>query len=125
MIEAMKRQTAQTPFITSTAQKQAEKNTGAEQTQTNQLQQNGDEALSVNGEVTKEKVKKAVEQLNQFLSGSSTHLKFQFHDRLKEYYVTIVDDQSNRVIKEIPPKRILDTYADMMRNIGFLIDEKI
>jgi len=122
MIGATQWQAAHPPLANSTPQ--AQKATGADQARPIVTKQTREQILPANEE-TKEKVKKAVDQLNHFLSGSSTHLKFQFHDRLKEYYVTIVDDQSNRVIKEIPPKRILDTYADMMRNIGFLIDEKI
>ena len=42
-----------------------------------------------------------------FLTPLDTSLKFEFHEELNEYYVTIVDNTSNEVIKEIPPKKCL------------------
>lgn len=74
--------------------------------------------------LTKEKTEKVIESMNDFLKESNSHLKFQFHDQLKEYYVTIVDDETNEVIKEIPPKKLLDMYAAMTDFLGLLIDKK-
>ncbi|WP_081979019.1 flagellar protein FlaG [Heyndrickxia ginsengihumi] len=51
-------------------------------------------------------------------------MKFQFHEKLQKYYVAIIDDQTNEVIKEIPPKTLLDTYADMMGHLGLLVNTK-
>jgi flagellar protein FlaG len=74
---------------------------------------------------SKEKVQELVENMNQFLTSSNTHLKFVFHDQLKEYYVTIVNDETDEVIKEIPPKKLLDIYAAMANYLGILVDKKI
>lgn len=122
MIGATQWQAAHPPLTNSTPQ--AQKATEADQARPIVTKENREQSLPANEE-TKEKVKKAVDQLNHFLSGSSTHLKFQFHDQLKEYYVTIIDDKTDQVIKEIPPKRILDTYADMLHHVGILADEKV
>lgn len=73
----------------------------------------------------KEKVVKTVEGLNEFLSPSHTSLKFVFHEKLNEYYVTLVDDKTNEVVKEIPSKKMLDFYAAMTEAIGLMIDKKI
>ncbi|WP_059283465.1 flagellar protein FlaG [Bacillus coahuilensis] len=54
--------------------------------------------------LSKEKAEKTVDTLNQFLENTQTALKFQFHDKLEEYYVTIVDEKSNEVVREVPPK---------------------
>ena len=75
--------------------------------------------------LTKEKTEKVIESMNDFLKESNTHLKFQFHDKLQEYYVAIVDDTTNEVIKEIPPKKLLDMYAAMTDYLGLLVDKKI
>lgn len=74
---------------------------------------------------SKEQTKKVVNRINDFLKESNTHLKFNFHDELKEYYVTIVDDTTNEVIKEIPSKKLLDMYAAMTDYLGLLVDRKI
>ena len=73
----------------------------------------------------KDIVELVVQSLNEFISPINTHLKFEFHEELKEYYVTIIDTLSNEVIKEIPPKKVLDMYAAMAEYLGLLVDRKI
>jgi flagellar protein FlaG len=75
--------------------------------------------------ISKEKTEKIISSLNDFLKASNTHLKFEFHDELQEYYVAIVDDITNEVVKEIPSKKLLDTYAAMTDYLGLLVDRKI
>ncbi|MBM7585878.1 flagellar protein FlaG [Bacillus pakistanensis] len=75
--------------------------------------------------VTKEKLENVVQGMNKFLQASNTHLKFEFHEGLQEYYVTIVDDINHEVIKEIPSKKLLDMHAAMTEFIGLMVDKKI
>jgi flagellar protein FlaG len=74
---------------------------------------------------SKKQVESAVEKLNDFVEPLRTNLKFQLHEELNEYYVTVVNPNTNEVIKEIPSKKILDMYAAMADYMGFLIDKKI
>jgi flagellar protein FlaG len=75
--------------------------------------------------VTKEKMQDVVQGMNEFLHASNTHLKFEFHEKLQEYYVTIVDEQTKEVVREIPAKKILDMYAAMTEFVGLMVDKKI
>jgi flagellar protein FlaG len=63
--------------------------------------------------------------MNEFMATSNTHLKFEFHDKLKEYYVTIVDDRTQEIVKEIPAKKMLDMHAAMTEFVGLLVDKKV
>lgn len=54
-----------------------------------------------------------------------TNLQFKYHEDLNEYYVEIVDPLTNEVIKEIPPKKMLDMYAAMTSFMGIFIDLKM
>ncbi|WP_193372412.1 flagellar protein FlaG [Ornithinibacillus scapharcae] len=74
---------------------------------------------------TLKQVETAVDKLNDFVEPLRTNLKFELHEELNEYYVTIVNPNTNEVIKEIPSKKILDMYAAMGEYMGFLIDKKI
>ncbi|MCJ7840172.1 flagellar protein FlaG [Lederbergia sp. NSJ-179] len=75
---------------------------------------------------TKADVSKVLNGMNQFLKASTqTHLKFEFHDQLNEYYVTLVDETTNEVVREIPPKKILDMFAAMTEYLGLMVDKKI
>jgi flagellar protein FlaG len=73
----------------------------------------------------KDKVEAVVKGLNEFLHPTHTSIKFKLHEKLNEYYVTVVDDSTNEVIKEIPSKKFLDMYADMTERLGILVDKKI
>ncbi|MCK6206013.1 flagellar protein FlaG [Bacillus infantis] len=74
---------------------------------------------------SKDSIEKVVKSINNFLEPSNSHLKFEFHEDLKEYYVTIVDDTTKEVIKEIPSKKLLDMYSAMKEYLGLLVDKKI
>ncbi len=76
-------------------------------------------------EITKEKMEEVVQGLNDFIQPVSTSVKFVLHDRLNDYYVEVVDDKTNEVIKEIPSSKLLDAYANMMEFVGLLVDRKI
>ncbi|HLS06698.1 MAG TPA: flagellar protein FlaG [Bacillota bacterium] len=75
--------------------------------------------------LNKNSVKEITTQLNEFLEPVKTNLKFEYHEDLNDYYVTIVNSSTKEVIKEIPPKKMLDMYASMIEYMGLLIDERI
>lgn len=70
-------------------------------------------------------IEQAVDNLNNFLEPVRRNLKFELHDKLDKYYVTVIDSSTDEVIKEIPPKQILDMYAEMVEFMGLLVDRKI
>ncbi len=74
--------------------------------------------------VSEKSLQNAVNGMNDVVSSANTHLKFEYHDRLNEYYVTIVDDITQEVVKEIPAKKFLDMHADMAEFMGLLVDKK-
>lgn len=76
-------------------------------------------------EVDKDKAENIVESMNEFLESTQTEISFKFHDKLDEYYVSIVNPNTDEVIKEIPPKKLLDMYAAMAEFMGFIVDEKV
>ena len=73
----------------------------------------------------KEKIIEMTEAMNKFISPMHTSLKFELHDELKEYYVSVVDDKTGDVVREIPPKKMLDMYATMIENMSLFVDRKI
>lgn len=72
-----------------------------------------------------EKAKKMTESINRFMETTNTNLRFQYHEELKEYYVTIVDSKTNELVKEIPSKKLMDIYAAMRDFLGLMVDHKI
>ncbi|WP_338471795.1 flagellar protein FlaG [Niallia sp. XMNu-256] len=73
----------------------------------------------------KEKIQEVVKGINDFLSPINTSIKFVLHEKLNDYYIKVIDEKTNEVIKEIPSKKLLDMYANMMDYVGLLVDKKI
>ena len=73
----------------------------------------------------KEKVVETTEAMNRFIGPMHASLKFELHEDLNEYYVTVVDDATGNVLREIPPKKLLDLYAAMVENMALFVDRKV
>ncbi|MBM7607965.1 flagellar protein FlaG [Lysinibacillus composti] len=85
----------------------------------------GEKLTSEEYVLSNEKIHKAVDSLNEIFEINNRNLKFVFHDGLQEYYVQLVDATTDEVIKEIPSKKLLDTFYEMQKLVGMIIDEKI
>lgn len=72
-----------------------------------------------------DKAKQMTESLNALLETTNTKLRYEFHDELEKYYVTIVDTKTDKVVQEIPNKKLMDMYAAMLDFLGVFIDKKI
>lgn len=70
-----------------------------------------------------EKIKKTIEGLSAPLSNSE--IKFGIHEKTNRVTIKIVDKDSKKVIKEIPPEKTLNMIAKCMEIAGVLVDEKL
>ncbi|MDA7025530.1 flagellar protein FlaG [Bacillus sp. CLL-7-23] len=73
--------------------------------------------------VSYEQLEKTVQGANKLMEPSQVHLKFELHEKLGEYYVKVVDNQTEEVVREIPPKHWLDFYAAMAEFMGLIVDK--
>ena len=69
-----------------------------------------------------EAVKKAVEELNKKMANSVA--QFGIHEETNHITIKIVDKESRKVIKELPPEKTLDMIAKVWEMAGLLVDEK-
>lgn len=76
-------------------------------------------------EILKEKLQQAVDTVNEFLQINHSSSKFVLHDGLERYFVQVVDAETEEVVKEIPPKKLLDAFYEMQKLLGMIVDEKI
>lgn len=79
--------------------------------------------LKENEEYTKKELDDALKKVNNFLKDEKTHAEYSVHKDLGTLMIKIVNDESDKVILEIPPKKILDMVASMCRQVG-LLDKK-
>lgn len=76
-------------------------------------------------EISGDTIKRMVDGLNSFLKPTFTSIRYEYHEKLDRYYVTVVDKDTEETIKEVPPKKLLDVYASMAELAGLIVDKKI
>lgn len=83
---------------------------------------NVSEMTDEQGNPTEQAYQTAVNKLNEFMEHTQRNSKFIFHSDLERYYVEVVDAQTQEVVKEIPPKALLDAYYEMQKLAGKIFD---
>lgn len=72
----------------------------------------------------KKELDKALEKVNNFLKDDKTHAEYSVHKDFGTLMIKIVDDESDKVVMELPPEKILDMIASMCKQFG-LLDKKV
>ncbi|MCM1327505.1 MAG: flagellar protein FlaG [Bacteroidales bacterium] len=85
--------------------------------------QNGNMGQRSEQQVSDEQIKKAVEQLNKSIMAHSEAI-FGIHEGTNRVTIKIVDRDTKKVLKEVPPEKTLDMIAKVWEMAGILIDEK-
>ena len=70
-----------------------------------------------------EKIRKAVAEMSKKMT-SNTEAIFGIHDETNRVTIKLVDKDTKKVIKEIPPEETLDMIAKIWELAGILVDEK-
>jgi len=76
-----------------------------------------------NNKSTKKEVDSAVKKLNKLLERENTHAEYSEHKELGTIMVKIIDDDTKKIILEVPSEKILNMVASMCEEAG-LIDKK-
>ncbi len=75
-----------------------------------------------NQQPSKEQIKQAVEKLNKSMTNSEA--VFGIHEATQRLTIKIVDKDTKKVIKELPPEKTLDMIAKVWEMAGILVDER-
>ena len=75
-------------------------------------------------QVNERVVSEAVEKLNKALEGTNRRMEYSVHERTNGIMVKVIDEATGKVIREVPPKKILDMVANMMEMAGLIVDER-
>lgn len=75
-----------------------------------------------NQQPSNEQIRKAVEEINK--KANSSDVQFGVHEGTNRITIKIVDRETKKVIKELPPEKTLDMIAKAWELAGLLVDEK-
>jgi flagellar protein FlaG len=66
----------------------------------------------------------AIEKANKAISISNRKFEYSIHEKTKEIMIKVIDSDTNEIIREIPPEKILDMVAKMWEMAGLVVDER-
>jgi flagellar protein FlaG len=69
-------------------------------------------------------LRNALGKMDEYVRAIYHHLEYDYHERSGEYFVKVIDDETDKVIREIPPEKLLDIYSSLMEMVGIFYDER-
>ena len=72
----------------------------------------------------REDLDNAVQDANEIILSKNDRFKFEVHERTGRMMVKLIDNETDEIIKEIPPEKILDLVASIWDLVGILVDER-
>ena len=82
------------------------------------------ENFSNESEEQKEKLENAIKKLNDTAKVFNRSLKFKMHEATRRTMVSVIDTDTDKVIREIPGEEALDMVAKMQEYLGLIFDKK-
>ena len=67
----------------------------------------------------------AVDNTNKMLEGYNRRFEISIHEGTNAVMVKVIDQNTDEIIREIPPEKILDMVAKLWEMAGIIVDKKI
>ena len=72
-----------------------------------------------------EQLRKAVDDVNKkMITNQNSELQFGIHEGTHRVTIKVIDRQTKKVIKELPPEKTLDMIAKAWELAGIMVDER-
>ncbi|MFH0925223.1 MAG: flagellar protein FlaG [bacterium] len=91
--------------------------------QVKDLSKGENDTLTFN-EISLEQIEKAVDQVDKIVQSINKRLSFFVDKESGRFAVKVIDKETNKVIRQIPPEEILNLSARIKEMVGILLDEK-
>jgi len=75
--------------------------------------------------ISESQVSEAVRRANRALEWAKRHFEYSVHEKTNTFIVRVYDSESEELIREIPPERILDLVARLWEIAGLIVDERV
>ncbi|HZF70534.1 flagellar protein FlaG [Sulfuricurvum sp.] len=73
---------------------------------------------------SQEQMNKLIDQLNQSLNPFNTSLRFGFDNTSEDFYVSVIDTKSNRMLRRFPVEQAEQLLPKIQEVHGLLFDQK-
>lgn len=86
-----------------------------------EIQSAEEDVLNLSNQFQKEKLEKVFKTL----AGPETILDINVHEKTHRIMVKVLDKETGKVIREVPPEKLVDLVATMMEISGIIVDKKM
>jgi len=70
-------------------------------------------------------IMQAVKQINKALEGTNRRFEYSIHEQTRTIMIKVINTETNEVIREIPPEKILNLIAKLWEMAGIIVDERV
>lgn len=70
-------------------------------------------------------VKNVVDKMNKLLKSTNTHTEYEIYGKDNDVIINVIDNNTKKVIQEIPPKKIVDMIDNLSDISGIVVDKTI
>lgn len=85
------------------------------------VESDGKENMSVSGE----SAQKIVREMNSAFAVLNTRISFGVIEELDKVVIRVIDNETNKVLRQIPPEELVQVMVRMRELVGLLIDERV
>src|SRR5690625_5273931 len=73
---------------------------------------------------SEDQLRNMVEEAKKMMNGVNRQITFKTHEGTGRQLIQLVDTETNEVVREIPPEKMLDVVAGIWQWAGLMIDRK-
>ncbi|WP_454193543.1 flagellar protein FlaG [Paenibacillus sp. Marseille-Q7038] len=66
-----------------------------------------------------------LEKVFKAIAGPETILDINVHEKTHQIMVKVLDKETGKVIREVPPEKLVDLVATMIESTGIIVDKKM
>ncbi len=82
------------------------------------------QSASRNRQVSPGELKRIINKINENVSLLNKDVKFVYNDSIKSLVVKVIDAKTGKVIREIPPKEVINLQKKLSEIVGIIFDSK-
>jgi flagellar protein FlaG len=75
--------------------------------------------------LTREQIQRYTNELQQVSQALNKRLSFNYNEELEVMVVKVIDGNTDKVIKELPPRELQRVHMRIREAIGLLLDESV
>lgn len=75
--------------------------------------------------ISEKAIAESIEHINKVISNNSIEFLYSIHKETNTVVIKMRNKDTDIIVKEIPPEKVLDMFVNRMKLLGLFLDERI